>query len=308
MTTTLPKTVEPTPAPPSGNGHGEEAAAIDRIRKKARARRLRAAQALTSRIIVAHDGTRSFLRFTRAQRLEHQILLFSFTALAITGLLQRYSGALIVGLAVNNLFGGVETVRIIHHVAAVIFGALAIYHTINILLMWFLKRERGAMWPRLKDFSDLIRMMKYNLGLAHARPAFDRFSVEEKLEYWALLWGTAVMGLTGVLQWFPLLTTSILPGEIIPIARLVHSLEAMLAVLSILIWHLYHTVIKERNRSIYTGVMSEREMQELHPLEYRRILAAQEYLQKSAADEKLGMTKPALGDARHEVASLESAN
>jgi hypothetical protein len=43
---------------------------------------------------------------------------------------------------------------------------------------------------------------------------------------------------------------------------------------------MYHTNIKEKNRSIFNGTMTEEEMQHAHPLEYRRILAAHELWQR----------------------------
>jgi cytochrome b subunit of formate dehydrogenase len=163
-----------------------------------------------------------------------------------------------------------------------VFGIQSIYHVGEILYLWFVKRELGSMWPSWDDIKGLTGMLSFNLNRAKERPLFDRFSFEEKVEYWALLWGTAVMGLTGIFQWFPLFVTSILPGSAIPIARSIHAWEALLAVLSILIWHFYHTVIKESNQSIFTGVMSEEEMQEMHTLEYRRILAAVDYVHKAS--------------------------
>ena len=265
---------------PEETGVSEETAAIERIKRKARARRLRTAKALAAQMQIAPDGSRVFIRFTSAQRLEHQVLIVTFTVLALTGLLQRYSAILPVGWVINTVFGGVETLRTLHHLAAVIFIIESIYHLARIMIVWFVKRERGSMWPYFRDFSHLLGMVKYNAGLAKKKPEFGRFNVEEKIEYWALLWGTAIMILTGLIQWFPTWITLALPGETIPVARAVHGWEAVLATLAIIVWHTYHTVIKEKNRSIFTGIMTEKEMEETHPLEYRRILAAHDYLQK----------------------------
>jgi cytochrome b subunit of formate dehydrogenase len=132
------------------------------------------------------------------------------------------------------------------------------------------------MMPAWSDLTGLFGMLKYNLGFAKSRPEFDRFSIEEKVEYWALWWGALVMGLTGIFQWFPALVTRFLPGLVIPMARMVHMLEAILAVLAIAIWHSYHTMIKERNLSIFTGHMTAHEMEENHTLEYQRIMKARE--------------------------------
>ncbi len=274
----------PTISPNAGHDYEEELASIEQIKRKARARKLRAARSLAARMQIMPDGSRVFIRFNRTERFEHQVLIVTFTTLAVTGLLQRYSQHLVVGWIIN-LLGGVETMRTLHHLAAFVFILEAVYHTWRILVIWFVKRERGAMWPSLRDFRDLVHMVKFNLGLVDHRPEFDRFTVEEKLEYWALLWGAPLMIITGLMMWFPVTVTSVLPGDAIPVARALHGWEAILATLSILIWHMYHTVIKERNRSIFTGIMTEKEMQHAHPLEYRRILAAYAYLQKVAAEE-----------------------
>ncbi len=268
----------------------KETAVIERIKKRARARRLRAAQALAAQMQVTPDGDKTFIRFTSRQRLEHQFLIVTFTTLAITGLLQRYSAILPVGWVVNMVFGGVETLRTLHHLAAVLFIFESVYHLVQILTTWFVKRERGAMWPQRQDLRDFVQMVKYNLGRATKRPDCDRFNFEEKIEYWALLWGTAVMILTGLIQWFPIQVTLMLPGDIIPVSRAVHGWEAVLAALSVLIWHIYHTVLKEKNKSIFTGIMTEEEMQETHLVEYRRILAAHAYLRNLTNEKKVNTT------------------
>ncbi|NPA92746.1 MAG: hypothetical protein GXO56_03595, partial [Chloroflexi bacterium] len=175
---------------------------------------------------------------------------------------------------------GAEALRTVHHLAAIFMIAVSIYHVWTIFETWFVKRERGAMWPRMQDLKDLIQMIKYNLGMADTRPAYDRFSIEEKMEYWALLWGQTLMIVTGLIMWFPVVFTWVLPGEAVPISRALHSWEAILATLAILTWHTYHAHIKVHNRSIFTGYMTEEEMLHEHPLEYERILAAYEFVQK----------------------------
>ena len=281
--------------------YGEETIPVERIKKQARARRIRRARALAARMQIAPDGSRIFIRFSSAQRREHQVLLVTFTVLAVTGLLQRYNRFFLAELLIA-LFGGVETIRTIHHLTAVVFIALSLYHAWEILVLWVVKRERGSMWPYLKDFKDLVQMVRFNLGLVKERPEFDRFTAEEKLEYWALLWGTALMISTGLIMWFPITVTSVLPGDIIPVSRALHGWEAVLATLAILTWHMYHTVIKERNRSIFTGIMTEEEMRRNHPLEYRRILAAYEYLQRISRESTRSDSEATLTETSYETA------
>ena len=81
------------------------------------------------------------------------------------------------------------------------------------------------------------------------------------------------MGLTGFMMWNPITTTRFLPGEVIPAAKAAHSGEALLAVLAIIIWHMYGVHIKRFNRSMFTGKMTEEEMLHEHPLELADIKA-----------------------------------
>ncbi len=252
-----------------------EEAPVDRLAIKRRLlqERLRAAEALAARMQVLPDGRRVFLRFDLLTRIQHFILMTTFSTLAVTGLLQHFSGHLWVAWVVNAL-GGPQALRIVHHVAAALLMAVSFYHLWQILETWFVKRTRGAMWPRWQDFKNLWQTIRYNLGLSSTRPLHDRFAIEEKMEYWALLWGQTLMMVTGLIMWFPVAATKLLPGSAVPISRALHSWEAILATLAILTWHLYHVLIKTRNWSMFTGYLSEEEMREEHPLEYQRILAA----------------------------------
>ena len=258
--------------------HTEDVVSIEQIKRKTRERKLRAIGSLAARVQVAPDGSRTFVRFSRSQCIEHYILIATFGSLSVTGLLQTYSRFSLIGWIIQIL-GGVETLRTIHHLAATVLALQAVYHVGQIMVMWFVKRERGGMWPSVRDFRNLFQTVMFNMGLAKQKPESDRYTAEEKLEYWALLWGTPVMGITGFVLWFPTIATAILPGEVVPIAQAIHSWEAILATLAILTWHMYHTNIKEKNRSIFTGTMTEEEMQHAHPLEYRRILVAHKYSQ-----------------------------
>ncbi len=286
----------------------DENISLERIKQQARLRRIRKARELAARMQIAPDGTRIFIRFNPVQRREHQIMLTTFTILAVTGLIQRFSQSTL-SLILISILGGADTVRTIHHLTAIAFILVSVYHAWEILVLWAVKREWGSMWPRWQDAKDLIQMVKFNMGLTSVRPEFDRFSVEEKLEYLALVWGTVLMIITGLIMWFPIAATSILPGDAIPVSRALHGWEAILATLAILTWHMYHVVIKERNRSIFTGIMTEQEMQHNHPLEYRRILAAHDFLQKIAADNNIHNEATSTPEAHYEmVQAIEKRN
>jgi cytochrome b subunit of formate dehydrogenase len=90
-----------------------------------------------------------------------------------------------------------------------------------------------------KDASDAWRTMAYYLGLNETRPNFGRFNYAEKAEYWALVWGTALMGLTGVMIWAKVWVGNLLARWWVDVATSIHYYEAILATLAILVWHFY---------------------------------------------------------------------
>jgi len=249
------------------------------LNKQALASSLRKTIALADRVHVMADGSRWFVRFSQVEILEHWLVLIAFTTLGLTGLAQRYAGLNSLAWTINSIFGGIEALRTIHKMGAILFGALSLFHAGRILTIWFVKREPGSMLPRAGTGSDLLKMIQYNLGLIKQRPQFDRFTIEEKLGYWATVIFALAMCLTGLILWFPTDVTRLFPGDVIPIARSIHGLTAILAIAGVLIWHLYYTVFKERNTSIFTGLMSEQAMRESHSLELKRLVDAHEKIQ-----------------------------
>jgi cytochrome b subunit of formate dehydrogenase len=117
-----------------------------------------------------------------------------------------------------------------------------------------------------EDGANAWQTLLYNLGRRKERPPQGFYTFEEKIEYWALIWGTAVMVITGFFLWNPITAARYLPGGWIPVAKAAHGGEALLAVLSILIWHMYHVFVRHFNKSMYTGYMSREEMEHEHPL------------------------------------------
>ena len=215
----------------------------------------------------------TFLRFSLNDRLQHILLIVSFTLLALTGLPQKYS-SMDWARTLVSLMGGIETVRTIHHINALILGVVGLYHLASGLYRLCLKRARFEMLPKVQDAFDIVANIAYFLGIKRLRPRFDRYSYMEKFEYWAVVWGMGIMGLTGLIMWFPIFFTSFLPGIFIPAAKSAHGGEALLAVSAIVLWHLYNTHLNPRvfplNPSMFTGRVSKKEMMSEHPLEYER--------------------------------------
>ncbi len=221
---------------------------------------------------MSEQPSRSYERFPLARRIEHIIMLLSFTTLALTGLPQKFS-SVPVSIAFVGILGGIENLRRIHHFAAIVMMLGTAWHILVFGYMAYVRRTRLSMLPSLQDIKDGWQALIYNLGFAKSFPQMGRYTFEEKMEYWAFAWGAIIMGATGFMMWNPISTTKFLPGEVIPAAKAAHGGEALLAVLAIIIWHMYGVHVKRFNKSMFTGKMSEDVMLHEHPLELADIKA-----------------------------------
>lgn len=220
---------------------------------------------------VAAKEERYFERLTLNQRVQHIILIMSFSLLVITGLPLRYSGSA-ASSEIISFLGGFGMRSILHRVAAIILIGITGYHTLFTLFTRIGLLEFMAFMPEKKDIHDLIHMLKFYVGLAPDKPKFDRYNYIEKFEYLALGWGSIVMIFTGLLLWFEDEAMLVLPKWTLDIARVVHSYEALLAFLAIIIWHFYNVHLNPEvfpmSRVWLDGKISEHQMKEHHALEY----------------------------------------
>lgn len=232
-------------------------------------------------------SSRTFVRFNASERIEHIVLMLSFGALGFTGLIQRFNQGEL-GEAFILLLGGIETVRYLHRISALIMAVVSVAHLLRLGARLRRREIRPTMLPTPKDVVDALHMVQYYVGRRKEPPLFDRFDFRQKFEYWALIWGNLVMGVTGFAMWFPVQTTKFLPGEVIVAAKAAHGAEAILAVLSILVWHMYmaHMIdgVFPMDRAIFTGKISEKRMVHEHPLEYTRLMEAEQATAATAAE------------------------
>lgn len=220
---------------------------------------------------------RLYLRMTVGERLQHATLVGSFSVLVVTGFMLKFPDAWWV-VSIRQQFGHVFELRsLLHRVAGVVMVLAGVWH---VLYLWLTPRGRGLFFdllPRPKDLHDAVGVLRYNLGLAPEKPRFGRFSYIEKTEYWAMMWGSIVMGLTGALLWFENTSIGLVTRLGFDVSRTVHLYEAVLATLAIIVWHFYFVIfnpdIYPMNLSWLTGWLSEKEMREDHPLELERIEA-----------------------------------
>lgn len=206
-------------------------------------------------------------RMTIGELWQHTFLTISFIVLVITGFALRFDQAWLTRLFFG-WEGGFELRGLIHRVAAVVLIFVTLWHFIYL----FTRRGRTFfkdMLPKFYDFRDFVQKILFNLGLSKKTPAFKRFSYIEKAEYWALIWGTAVMIITGILLWFDNYFVRFLPKGFLDVALVIHYYEAILASLAVAIWHFYSTIfnppVYPMNPSWLTGKMPKDMFEHEHP-------------------------------------------
>lgn len=225
-----------------------------------------------------HASERFFERMTVSERWQHFLLASSFFVLTYTGFALKFPEAWLFSW-MARMEGGYALRSNIHRVAAVVMLAASVFH------LRYMTTRRGRqlvadLFPRLEDARDLVSNMLYLLGLRKEPARFDRFGYIEKAEYWALIWGTIVMTVTGFVLWFENQALRAMPKWVLDLATLIHYYEAWLAFLAIVVWHLYTNILNPdvypMNWTWLTGRISEAQLRHEHYLEWQRIVAAEE--------------------------------
>ncbi|MFL6216552.1 MAG: cytochrome b/b6 domain-containing protein [Blastocatellia bacterium] len=228
------------------------------------------------RKLVAHyrSTERTIVRMTGRQRAQHWLLLTSFLVLVLTGFALKYPDSWL-----GWMFGGSETLRrILHRIAAVVMLAVGLYHLFYIFVTKEGRKSALDMLPRMKDARDVMQNLRYLMGMTEVRPKFERFGYAEKVEYWALIWGTFIMGLTGLMIWFKVEWFSFAPRWLIDVATAIHFYEAILATAAIVVWHFYSVIfdpdVYPLNLAMVDGRVSAHLYKEEHELDYERMMCA----------------------------------
>jgi cytochrome b subunit of formate dehydrogenase len=225
-------------------------------------------------------------RFSRLNRVLHAVMIMSFLSLALTGLTLKFS---YTGWAriLSRLFGGFETAGYIHRVAAVFMIGTFATHVVDLTRR---KRREFGTWRALlfgpntmlftrRDLVEFIGSIKWFLGKG-PRPQYGRWTYWEKFDYFAVFWGITVIGSTGLMLWFPVLFTQVVPGWFVNVATIIHSDEALLAVGFIFTVHFFNTHLRPEKFPmdivIFTGRMPLEEFKRDKPGEYEALVKSGE--------------------------------
>lgn len=210
---------------------------------------------------------RPVLRMTASQRWQHFVLAASFIVLAVTGFALRFPDSwLAKSLGSNEPFR-----RWAHRVAGVVMLLMGLYHLIYILRTRDGRKLVADLLPVKQDALDAWHAVRYLAGFERHKPQIGRFGYAEKMEYWAVVWGTIIMGVTGQAIWFKIHVTEFFPGWVVKVATTIHYYEAALACLAIVVWHFYHVIfdpdVYPLNTACLDGRISEEFQAQEYPLE-----------------------------------------
>jgi cytochrome b subunit of formate dehydrogenase len=233
-----------------------------------------------------HVSGPALQRLSRAFVFQHVGLILSFFVLVVTGFALRYPDAWWVrGLAAAGFDELIRSTA--HRVAGVALIVVSAWHVIWIALFRRGRKFLRDMAPGPRDVRELTANVGFHLGLTEKRARFARFGYAEKAEYWALIWGTVLMALSGIVLWFPAAAVERFPAWIVAASQTVHFYEAWLATLAILVWHFFFVIFHPDTYPLsYTwldGRMLEETAAHHHPRWYAEEREGGEFLAESGA-------------------------
>jgi len=219
-------------------------------------------------------------RFDRGTRALHAVIMITFLGLSATGMPLLFSDAPWARL-LAALFGGFHGAGLFHRAFGAALLAAVAWHVGYVAYRAFVRGEKGLFWGpdsmmlQPRDAVDLYRQMKWFAGLG-PQPVFEHFTYWEKFDYWAVLWGTAIMGAAGLVLWFPVAASRILPGWMFNVALFVHGAEASLAIGFIFVVHFFNGHLRPgkfpMDLVIFTGSVPADELRHERAAEYERLL------------------------------------
>ena len=217
-------------------------------------------------------------RFNIHYRIQHVLMLTSFLVLFFTGWALKFS-EVETSYSWIHFWGGPKTAGIIHRIAGITMIMDSLYHVLYLIYRFSRGELRWDLIPVWKDFEDLYQNIRYFLGLSKEKPRFGRFSYLQKFDYWAVFWGIFVIGFSGLALAFPTKAALFFPESsknwIWELIYIMHSDEALLAIVFILFWHFYNEHLRPEVFPMswvwITGKISTHELRHEHPMEFERL-------------------------------------
>ncbi|OFW36549.1 MAG: hypothetical protein A3J28_06935 [Acidobacteria bacterium RIFCSPLOWO2_12_FULL_60_22] len=181
------------------------------------------------------------LRMTRNERWQHLLLMISFFLLVLTGFALKFPESFWARPFIA--WEGQWPVRAwLHRIAGAGMIAAAVLHLAYLATNPDARRRWRNFLPRKTDWTEFRQRLAFNMGFRTEQPRLSEMSYVEKAEYWAMVWGTALMALTGLILWSSNLSLRYLTTWFLGVATVIHYYEAILATLAIAVWHFYSAI------------------------------------------------------------------
>ena len=222
-------------------------------------------------------------RFDAYSRFLHLLVIISFLTLAFTGMIIKFSGVRFFQV-LSEFIGGYEVSGFLHRVGAIMTVTYFVLHLFNIISKMknrtrsfkYMFSGENSMVPNKTDLKELIGTFKWFLGMG-PRPEYGRWTYWEKFDYFAVFWGVMIIGLSGLMLWFPEIFTMLgIPGWFINVATIIHSDEALLATGFIFTVHFFNTHFRPdkfpMDTVIFTGSVELEEFKEDRPRQYKQLV------------------------------------
>lgn len=217
------------------------------------------------------DASEFITRFGFWSRFQHAAVILLFGVLLLTGMPQKWSSVDASRWIIDHL-GGIFVVRWIHRAAGFAFGGLLVAHLTTAIVGVATRRTKPTMLLTRRDFSDALENLRYYAGHHDTPPQFGRYDYRQKFEYWGLVFGGVIMFSTGFILMYPIAVSTLLPAELIPAAKVMHSYEALLALLIVIVWHMAGALLSPEafplDTTIFTGKIRKDKLRREHALEY----------------------------------------
>lgn len=208
-----------------------------------------------------------YRRFSTARIIEHLVQIVTFCVLVATGLSQKFYSSEISVWFILKL-GGIDNARIIHRGAGLLFSIAAVVHIGAAIYGTIIRRWQPSIIITKNDFTSAVHNIKYYLGIENFPAASGKYNYTQKFEYWGILTGGLMMMGTGAVLWQPVFFTRFMTGELVPLAKVLHSEEALIVLLIIAGWHIYNAIFSPEvfplNVSIFTGYIPRERMVREH--------------------------------------------
>jgi cytochrome b subunit of formate dehydrogenase len=246
-----------------------------------------------------HDGTELVVRrWSWWSRATHALLALSVFGLVLTGMPMHYNHAF-WAKPLLALWQGERGAAAIHKISACGFIGSALMHVIGMFLAWVTGRFKlrevfhvDSIVPRWTDAKQIGQQIRYLKGNG-PRPEYARFTFWEKFDYIAEVWGLLIIGLTGLVMWFPSRFLDFLPGWLVNAARIFHSYEAILAMGFLFTVHYFNTHLRPEvfpvDEVIFSGNIPLHEIQERYPGWYKRVAGTDKVFRGKAGTGRLAL-------------------